>query len=109
LGLQSQFTWPVVNNFYLEILCETGVVGLAAFAVFLGTLVRGLLARLGDRELDSEQAAVLVLVGMAFAGVWGQMLTFSQYNLPHIWLTLGLLWAASRAPEPKADGGGMPR
>jgi len=26
-GLQSQFTWPVVNNFPLEILCETGLIG----------------------------------------------------------------------------------
>lgn len=109
LGLQSQFTWPVVNNFYLEILCETGVIGLAAFFLFLGTLGRRLWARLADRDLDPDQAAILILVGMAFAGVWGQMLTFSQYNLPHIWLALGLLWAACRVPEPAAGGGGGPR
>ena len=30
LGLQSQFTWPVVNNVPLLVLCETGLLGLAA-------------------------------------------------------------------------------
>jgi hypothetical protein len=33
------------------------------------------------------------------AGVWSQLLTFSQYNLPHIWVSLGLLLAALAAGE----------
>ena len=31
---------------------------------------------------------------MATCAVWLQLLTFSQYNLPHIWVAPGLLLAA---------------
>jgi len=90
MGLQSQFSWPVVNNMPLKILCEMGGVG---FGVFLGFSLW-----LGRRTLQALQGVRVpspVLAGaLSLVGVWIQLLTFSQYNLAHIWLALGLLVAA---------------
>jgi O-antigen ligase len=98
-GLQSQFTWPVVNNFPLKVLCETGLVG---FLTFLLAAARWLAA--GWRQAlcrGWEHPALPALVGVT--GVWMQTLTFSQYNLPHIWLAAGLLIAATGADGRKDD------
>ena len=101
LGLQSQFTWPVVNNFPLLILCETGLVGfvvLVGWGVGLGRAVIGRFirwrraAQVGPGE--ARIALCLLASVLSVAGVWLQLLTFSQYNLPHIWVGLGLLLAA---------------
>ncbi len=99
-GLQSQFQWPVVNSFPLQVLCETGAAGLAvllAIAASMGTAVLR-----GIRE-GADTAAVrrLGLVAAGTAAVWLQLLTFSQYNLPHIWLAPGLLLAALADCGPK--------
>ena len=42
---------------------------------------------------------------LAVVGIWLQLLTYSQYNLPHVWVAPGLLLAAlaenetRRSPE----------
>lgn len=100
MGLQSQFTWPVVNNFPLQILCETGLVG---FVIFFGSgwwLFRSSWNHLcAQKTLFSSSSMVFP----AALGVWGvgiQLLSFSQYNLPHIWIGVGLLLAAlAKGPE----------
>ncbi len=89
MGLQAMFTWPVVNNFPLEILCETGGLG----GLSLIWLVWVLAGKVRQRLLagsPGDRAAVLLLAA-ASLGIWVQLLTFSQYNLPHIWVALGLL------------------
>jgi O-antigen ligase len=92
MGLQSQFTWPVVNNFPLMVLAETGLLGF----VFLGFqslrfLKRGweALKTADGTRLHRVAAALVSVVGMSL-----QLLTFSQYNLPHLWALLGLALAA---------------
>ncbi len=107
MGLQSQFTWPVVNNFPLLILCETGLIG---FVVFLAWCVG--LARVAGSRLSALRCAPLpggksVLYGrillaaiVSAAGVLFQLLTFSQFNLPHIWVALGLLLAILADNQP---------
>jgi len=90
-GLQSQFQWPVVNNFPLQVLCETGLAGfgvLAAGALRLVQRVHRAALAPGERGLRVRACAV------ATGAVWLQLLTFSQYNLPHLWLAPGLLLAA---------------
>ncbi len=101
LGLQSQFSWPVVNSYPLQVLCETGLIG---FAVFVGgaALVARAIARAlggGGGVAGVEARRRTALLAAALVGVWGQLLTFSQYNLPHIWVALGLLLAATREAE----------
>jgi hypothetical protein len=99
LGLQSQFAWPVVNNFPLQILCETGLVGFAVFMLATIWLVRRVWSAVSPdtdagRQLGQEGRLRVVALATATAGVWSQLLTFSQYNLPHIWVSVGLLVAA---------------
>ncbi|MCB1183051.1 O-antigen ligase family protein, partial [bacterium] len=93
MGLQAMFTWPVVNNFPLAILCETGLLGAGAWA-----WAGGRLARRVDGAAANAPAAIrteLTLLAAANIALWVQLLTFSQYNLPHIWVGLGLLAGAA--------------
>ncbi len=50
LGLQSQFTWPVVNNFPLLVLCETGIIGFGALALVSWRLWRATWRRLAASD-----------------------------------------------------------
>ncbi len=104
LGLQSQFAWPVVNNFPLQILCETGLVGYGVFLAGAGWLGWKVWLAVSPqtaagRDLGVEGRLRVVALAAASAGVWSQLMTFSQYNLPHIWVSLGLLVAALRSNE----------
>jgi hypothetical protein len=97
LGLQSQFTWPVVNNVPLLVLCETGLLGFAALALVSWRLVRTTWRRLAGA--DPSRRALLAMTAAATIAVAVQLLTFSQYNLPHIWVAPGLWLAALRESE----------
>ncbi len=99
LGLQSQFSWPVVNSLPLKILCETGLAGLTVLvlAVILSAKAVWLATGrdpAGSRRCDETRCLRVVAGAVAVVGVWSQLLTFSQYNLPHIWVAPGLLLAA---------------
>ncbi len=102
MGLQSQFSWPVVNNFPLQILCETGLLGgmffMGLVVWFLTKIWHTIDIRRGGRFLYP----MVLPAAMSVAGVWIQLMTFSQYNLPHIWVSVGLLMASLFA-LPAAD------
>lgn len=97
-GLQSQFQWPVVNNFPLQILCETGAVGFAVFAAAAGAVLHAVVRAL--RDAGPARALRLRVAAAAAIAVWLQLLTFSQYNLPHLWVAPGLLLAALADDDP---------
>ena len=106
-GLQAQFDWPVVNNVPLKILCETGILGFTVFLVGVGTLARRVWSALSPAASDCVCETgrwLIVAAAVAVVGVWGQLLTFSQYQLPHIWVSLGALLAFL----PRTDTGGDP-
>ncbi len=93
-GSAAVFGWPVTNNFPLRVLAETGLVG----AVLWGSaLVRPLSplrgAFFGRRARVSGASFVLA---SCLAALLLQMLTFSQMNLPHLWLTGGMAAALAR-------------
>lgn len=93
-GLHSQFTWPVVNSVPLLVLCETGLVG---FAVACGMVAGGWRRTWRLLPTLSQPAATrLGAVSAAAFGVGVHLLLFSQYNLPHMWVVLGL-WLAAQA------------
>jgi O-antigen ligase len=105
MGLQSQFTWPVVNNFPLLVLCETGLIGFLVFLAWGVGLTRAAASRLtalrvstGAEESSAFFGRILLATTVSVAGVWFQLLTFSQFNLPHLWVTLGLLLAILADP-----------
>ncbi len=108
LGLQSQFAWPVVNNYPLQILCETGLIGLGVFLAAAALLVRAVWRAVGAQPAGGWPRGEgrrwrVSLAAVSVAGVWSQLLTFSQFNLPHIWVAVGLLLAALQ--ETDAPGG----
>lgn len=102
-GLQAMFTWPVVANFPLLVLCETGLAGAAALAWSAGGLARGV-AR-ARRQLRAAERRRVGVCAMAAAGIAVQTLTFSQYNLAHAWVAMGLLATALL----ETRGAGEPR
>jgi len=101
-GLESQFTWPVVNNIPLLVLCETGLVGLG---VLLGLVVT--LGRQTWHSLKNQASAWcrgrLAAVTASCCGLAIQLLFFSQYNLPHLWVIPGLWIVALGAPKSGAQ------
>jgi len=106
-GLQAQFDWPVVNNFPLEILCETGLVGFGIFifgAWNLGRRTWAVVSHGAAVGMSEDRRWMTAAAAVAVVGTWGQMLTFSQYNLPHIWVVIGALLAV--LPPSGARGGG---
>ena len=91
-GLQAMFTWPVVANFPLLVLCETGLVGILALARVTAGLVRGIID--ARRRTPAPERQRVGACAVAAAGIAVQTLTFAQYNLAHAWVALGLLAAA---------------
>ncbi|MBI2410722.1 MAG: O-antigen ligase family protein [Candidatus Kerfeldbacteria bacterium] len=84
--------WHIVNNEYLELLAETGVLGFGSMIlVFLIVLVRSLKAI--QRAQDAFVRAVLVGATTAFVAILVQYNTFSILYIVHVWFTIGLLIA----------------
>ncbi len=85
--------WPVANNETLELLAETGIVGLAAFVLFLAILFKSARTSETDGADAIRTACVAALIGML-----AQYQTFSTLYIMHVWFTIGLLLTVSK-PE----------
>jgi O-antigen ligase len=84
--------WLIVNNETIEILTETGAVGLMLFSVVLLVLfVRSLKSLLAAR--DPYIRTVLLGAFAAFVGILIQYQTFSTLFVLHIWVLFGFLIA----------------
>ncbi|MFC1597956.1 O-antigen ligase family protein [Patescibacteria group bacterium] len=84
--------WRIVNNEYLELLAETGVLGfLAMMVVFVVVIIRSLKALFKTKDPYLQTILVGVLAG--FIGILVQYNTFSILYIVHIWFTIGLLIA----------------
>lgn len=84
--------WLIVNNETVELLTETGIVGLFTFIVAIYVLLaRSILAI--RRCLDPWLKAVLVGVFTAMIGILVQYQTFSTLYILHIWALMGFLIA----------------
>ncbi|MBK6732519.1 MAG: hypothetical protein IPG61_00165 [bacterium] len=93
-GLQAMFTWPVVANFPLLVLCETGLIGFAAMAAGAFGLLRGAAQCRRTPCRSGHPGTAVGTMTVAGVAIAIQTMTFSQYNLPHAWVALGLLAAA---------------
>jgi O-antigen ligase len=81
--------WLIVNNIYLEILVEEGVVGLAGFLAFCVLCIVGLL-RSYKNGSDGVEQYLRIAVFTACIGILVQYLTFSILYIMHIWFAFGL-------------------
>lgn len=97
--------WPIVNNEYLELLAETGILGLGAIIIlFVLVGIRSLKAyRLAEDPIT--RAAILGSTA-AFVGTLLQYNFFSSLYIIHVWVLLGFMVAAQNVallPEPEAQ------
>lgn len=96
---QPEGGWLIVNNEFLEILAETGILGFTAFLAFLAVLFFRSLRLL--RTAMEETFAKRTLIGLfaAFLGILVQYQTFSILFIMHIWFLFGLLVAVQNLVE----------
>jgi O-antigen ligase len=87
-------TLDIVNNEYLELLAETGILGLGTFIILIAILLsRSIYAlRLGYKN---KSTVVPLLVGLtaSLVGILTQFAFFSTLSIIHIWIAIGLLVA----------------
>ncbi len=83
------------HNMWLNVLGQTGMVGLAAFVMLLGYLINR--SRFSVDNVDEKQC-IHVALSVAFVGVFlYQGLGGSYEDARHLWVLVGLLGAASVA------------
>lgn len=79
VGVRSDAAALIVENAYLDIGVQTGLLGMLAFAVFLVALVRALVDRLHADDLAGP--ALATVLGFAFGAM-----------LLHVWLMIEATW-----------------
>ncbi len=82
--------YKIVNNEYLELLAETGSLGLALFVI----MILILLVRTGQawrQTKDKYLRALLVGLLAALVGILAQYNTFSVLYIMHVWWVIGML------------------
>lgn len=91
--------WAIVNNETLEILAETGILGLAAIAgLFLLVIWRAIAGLVRARRIADEKTRVyLMAVSGGFLavliGILVQYQTFSTLYILHVWFVVGMMEA----------------
>ena len=84
--------WAIVNNEFLELWAEIGILGLASFiAIILIIIFR----TIKSISLGQDPYLKTILLGLliAFLGIMAQYQTFSILYILHIWFLIGLIIA----------------
>lgn len=81
--------WKIVNNEFIELLTETGALGLTAFLVVLGILVVRSLKAIVRARTPYLRALMTALLA-ALLGILAQYMTFSILYIMHVWFLIGL-------------------
>ncbi len=84
--------WLIVNNETVEILAETGVIGLALFTIMVGMLILRSVRAIRTTR-DGYLRALMVALLAAFVGVLVQYQTFSTLYVMHVWFLIGTMIA----------------
>lgn len=92
-SIEPKEGWKIVNNEFLELLAETGVVGFSLFLFFAGFLiVRSIKASSRARGSPLERS-ILIGLTATWIGILVQYQTFSILYIMHVWVVVGLLVA----------------
>lgn len=82
--------WRIVNNELIEILAETGILGLASFLLFALFLIVRSIHAIRIVKNDTLRALMIGLLA-AWIGVLVQYQTFSTLYIMHVWFLVGLM------------------
>jgi O-antigen ligase len=80
----------IVNNEVLEIMAETGLLGLMVILGFIVFLYVGLVDN-AKKYFATFEGAFLAVLGLVVFGVMIQYQLFSTLYITHIWMLLGLM------------------
>jgi O-antigen ligase len=94
VGSGAHFGWPVPNSFPLLIAAETGLVGLCLWGRAFWPAFCGLTRLRG--QMSSKQDVLAWGLAVLCSATLAQGLTFSQWNLPHLWILAGFSAFAGR-------------
>jgi len=89
--LRQQGDWQTVNNEYLELLVELGLVGFIIFVAFLVMLFSHIFAKIKAGEYQ------YIFYGGALVALLVQWTTFSSLNILYIWVFLAVIWPVSNS------------
>ncbi len=88
-----QGNWTIINNLTLELLLETGLIGLGlVLAFFVMIVLNGL--KLAQTLKDKNTIIFLLVLCAFFIGQAIQYQTYSTLYIVHIWVAAGLLMGA---------------
>ena len=84
--------WRIVNNEFIEILAENGIIGLVVFLFFVYLIIIRSIKAISVSS-DGNLRAIMVALLAAFFGVMAQYQTFSTLYIMHVWFLIGLMIA----------------
>lgn len=85
--------WNIVNNEYLELLAENGILGFATMMIiFIMVIVRSLQAIMRAQNTSWLKNTLIGCVA-AFIGILAQYNTFSILYIMHVWFLIGIMIA----------------
>lgn len=82
--------WLIVNNVYLEILAERGILG---FSIFISMLLFIVIRSIKALRVGTDPVFKTILTGLlvSFVAVFVQYVTFSILYIFHVWFLIGLI------------------
>jgi O-antigen ligase len=87
-GQIEGFGWAIVNNEYLEILTETGILGAALFIYFFYLIFRNFIKAYKKKKNMDLEKIILVSSFAALCGILLQYATFSTIYILQIWMVI---------------------
>lgn len=84
-------SYQTVNNLYLEIFVESGMIGLALFLLFLGSIIHRIIINAKENRPES-----IIYLGILIA-LLAQYLFFSTLYIIYIWVFLALIMRKERS------------
>lgn len=99
-GFRESWTWEPIHNLYLLIAAEIGVVGLAAFLVFLCLLFIRAWQGGDPRE---RMTALTLLFTLLVLGLFDHFFWTIEQGRLMLWLAIGMLWGISNHGAPDAE------
>ncbi len=91
-GQIEGYGWAIVNNEYLEILSETGIVGFILFVMLFIKIIQNFIKAVRvNKYKNSFERVILISTFAAMIGILVQYTTFSTLYILQIWMVIMLV------------------